>query len=194
MPLVRPGMLVLTPSGFKPVYFMGEADDTRATSYVILHTTSGDVLTQSGDHFLYADGEHRFTKHIQIGQKIRFFNGSISETHVASIQFQSQVGAYNPYVVGGEIIVEEDIPSRVGISRTVRSCHSSVGLLEGIVADKDLHDYYEMLFSVIHALHIAMPNASTLFYEEWRNKGAISDHPISLITFKAFLALWRSFR
>lgn len=183
MDQTRPGMPVLTPTGFKPIYFMGDADQ-RVNSYVVLRTASGQQLTLSGDHFVQADGEYRFAKNVQIGQKILISNGSNSA--VTSISFSFEQGAYNPYVEGGELIIDGGAASNGGI---VASCHSSVGLFEGIVPDRYLPYIYEVLFKPILMIYYAKPKAIKVFHEMYVDQGAVSEHPITKISKDAVNAL-----
>lgn len=183
MDQTRPGMPVLTPTGFKPIYFMGDADQ-RVNSYVVLHIASGQQLTLSGDHFVQADGEYRFAKNVQIGQKLLMSNGSNSA--VTSISFSFEQGAYNPYVEGGELIIDGGAASNGGI---VASCHSSVGLFEGIVPDRYLPYIYEVLFKPILMIYYAKPKAIKVFHEMYVDQGAVSEHPITKISKDAVSAL-----
>lgn len=171
-----PGMPVLTPDGsFKDIYFMGHADQ-HENSYVVLHTASGHKLTLSGDHFVFADEEYRFAKNVQLGQRVPIFNAS--DSAVTSIEFALLPGAYNPYVVGGQLIVD----------MAVHSCHSS-WLLEGIISEKYLPYIYEKLMYPLVMIYRFKPKAMKAFHEMYIDNGAVSDHSLVKIMKDAVCAL-----
>lgn len=183
MSQTKPGVHVWTPSGFKPIYFMGDAD-RRLNSYIILRTESGHELTLSGDHFVHADGEYRLAKNVQLGQIIPIFNSTSSA--VTSINFSFEEGAYNPYVEGGQLIIGGDVASYGGV---VASCHSTVGLFEGIIPDKYLPYIYEALFKPILMVYKLNPKAINAFHDMYLDKGAVSAHPVTKIIKDALHAI-----
>lgn len=186
MSQISPGVSVLTPTGFKPIYFMGDADQ-RTNSYIVLRTASGHQLTLSGDHFIYADGEYRFAKNVQLGHEVPISNATSSFTSVVtSINISFKQGAYNPYVEGGQIIINGEVASYEGV---VASCHSSVGLFEGIIPDRYLPSIYETLFKPILMIYHAKPKAIKAFHAMYVDKGSISEHPITKIIQDAVCAL-----
>merc|ERR1719161_3539925 len=150
---------------------MGDADQ-RMNSYIVLRTASGHELMLSGDHFIYAEGEYRFAKNVQRGHHVQIFhNSSTSVTSmVTSISISFEQGAYNPYVEGGEIIIKGKKAGSPEYEGVVASCHSSVGLFEGIIPDRYLPSIYEIVFKPILMIHQAMPKAMQTFHEMYLDK------------------------
>ena len=116
------GDKVLTSSGtFEPIYFFGHADaDLVIATYVKVALGRGSTITLSQDHFavVYQAGVAKavYAKHVQIGDTMKYWDGAQFQfDQVSAVRIVVDQGAFNPYTLGGDIVVD-------GV---VASCHSS---------------------------------------------------------------------
>lgn len=177
------GDKILTPAGFKPIYFNGHATFTRPVWYVVLTMASGHVLKLSGDHYAFTDGQYRMAKHVRENMTVTVYNRTSLEpllSHVHSVGHEVIPGAFNWYVEGGLTI----------LNYTLVSVHSSAFGLERLVAENDAPSAYEFLFAPLRMIFDAKPAAIRCFLAKYVGQdGAVSDDSILAIANKAIACL-----
>mmetsp|Transcript_5114 Transcript_5114/g.15596 ORF Transcript_5114/g.15596 Transcript_5114/m.15596 type:complete len:351 (+) Transcript_5114:1362-2414(+) len=97
MDTIRPGVIVLTPSGPQPVIGFLHAEEDGLFAYVRLDTRDGS-LAISKEHWLFANGKESSPARIARGD---YIHSPAGEVAVESVRKTVEVGAFHPLVAGG---------------------------------------------------------------------------------------------
>jgi Hint module len=152
---------------FDDIYMFGHKDATTMASFVRLETEKGMVLRLTRDHHVHIQQHHKSgatwmaipASESKVGDLVRVFQGCDSEESIIQrIVSKSAVmdrGLYNPYTLGGSIIVD-------GV---LASCHSSSALDDLFhLLDIPIADGYQAVFAPIRALYrVAGPSRMAAF-------------------------------
>lgn len=154
---IRPGEVVLTPSGFEAVYFITHADPSSVFNYMEVELDYGSKLKLSPDHFFkLADGSHVLAKDVRKGMTALVSNGG-NDTCGLNVPIRARVlrvtsrlltGAFNPLTMSGEIVVD-------GVHA---SCHSSWLLEESsLVSRSNIPAIYQAIFAPVRGIWTLAP-------------------------------------
>lgn len=175
---------------FQEVYFFGHRDPSAVSEYVNLQSAGGRVLQLSPTHFARvcashcsADSlragltvlRHVYAKDVSVGDLVGTVGagGVVSFSAVERVWRSLETGLYNPYVRGGDILVEG----------TVASVHSE-WVLDSVPFLKSewLPHVYEALFFPLYLIYKAIgpeyseQAVSWLGVHEHRQTGVLSAH------------------
>ena len=136
---------------FDEVYMFGHKDAAAVSPYVRLVTDGGSTLRLTADHYVHVEqGPGTWSalpaSQIKVGDVVRVLQGhsALATQRIVSKSIVMERGLFNPYTLGGSIVVD-------GV---LASCHSS-SALDGVFIwlGVPIAEGYQLAFAPIRALY-----------------------------------------